>query len=74
MWNRTIVGDLAKGAEDRLVEQHILTQSTLFIGHTCSSFAFHVALWREQQGMDRQTNVIAGYRETGYMHHFFNRQ
>ena len=71
MWDRR--GDPEAGNVDaRLVDMHILTRSVLFIGHGRSSLAFSVALWREADGHPSSTNALAGYRETGYLHHLFH--
>jgi hypothetical protein len=55
-----------------VLDAYILSRSSSFIGIAGSSFAFHIALRRELYGFAKESNFIPGYRETGYMPHFFN--
>jgi len=55
----------------RMIDMCLLAKSSLFIGGPFSSMSFHVALLREIQGHPVESNVLASYRETGYLHHLF---
>lgn len=54
-----------------MVDTYVLSKSSLFLGGPLSSMSFHVALYRELNGFDKSTNIMAAYQEIGYMNHFF---
>jgi hypothetical protein len=66
------IGRLQPPVDARLIDMYVLTKSALFIGHPLSSLSFHVALWRELDGWPTNTNILAGYKERGYLHHLFD--
>jgi hypothetical protein len=66
-----LTAEMAQSQEARLVDMAVLSKSHLFIGAPLSSFSFHVALFREIGGSKPNTNILAGYRESGFLFHLF---
>lgn len=44
----------------------LLVGSTVFIGQIGSSFSANVAIMREADGRPERSNILAGYKESGY--------
>lgn len=48
------------------IDALMLAGSTVFVGQIGSSFSANVAIIREADGHLESSNILAGYRESGY--------